>query len=196
MTATRENIVRFLLGLICVAISACGIAGGGPLNLQVISVEMASASSHPPELHPMDLRLTTPSLVVVFSSEQDLVEYAKDHEFNIGNDTSFCRDGAFDTLQPLQGNPYVFDDFGKVDAFQRERSRSSHPAPYFYRVFIRLKSISLAGQKIAPYDLAANPADICLRIRGGNMSGAKFTSNTIVVSRDAVVRALSSRLSG
>src|SRR5581483_2477507 len=94
-------------------------------------------------------------LVVNFTADRDLAEYAKQYEYNIGNDTSFCHETSIDTARPLQSHPYIFDAVGKVDAYRRYEVGETNLAmrQSIYHIYIAIRSMPLAGQSVFDYDL-------------------------------------------
>jgi hypothetical protein len=131
-------------------------------------------------------------LAINFTAERNLAEYAKQYEYNIGNDASFCRADEVDPTSRLQNNPYVYDALGKVDAF-----RDSHPSTTStlepqatYHVYIAVTPMPLAGRDQFDYDLQSRPEDICVQLRGGNMLGNRFVSNAIVVPKAEIASAV------
>lgn len=194
----KASKVFALPALLCIGTTACALASGNDLHgLKFVSVntidpikasDVVSAGANPwPD---------RAVLVINFTSERDLLDYAKQHEYNIGNDSSFCLGNGVDAARPLQNSPYVFDTSGKVDAFRASVSKEKGPPSTdlpIYHVYVSIAPIALAGRNVFAYDLRQDPEDICVQLRGGNMLGGKFVSDTIIVPKAAVVYAMAHR---
>jgi len=99
--------------------------------------------------------------------------------------------------------PYFEDlalpNWSSTDERQRYRvliSRMPKDSRYKYDAYLILQrkkaepSVEYGSPDLLPYDLAERPEDVCLIVAGGNMLGGRFVSNTIIVPKDAIARAL------
>lgn len=196
MLSPHANLMAATAFAICIGMSACALLPGPNLhNLKLASVNTIDRNQ------PADVASgiespwpDRPVLVVNFTAERDLAAYAKQYEYNIGNDMSFCQDDEMDVFRELQNDPYIFDAAGKVDAYRKNSfPKFSAPDSVTYHIYVAIKPVQLAGRTIFDYDLRSNPEDICIQLRGGNMLGDTFTSNIIVVPKAAIIAALADR---
>lgn len=177
-----------LLGLL--SLQSCALSPGPDLHgLKLSSVKVVSASDvvgflllakkAPPDKRFLDVHL---------SAERDLIKYAKQYEYNILNETSLCREGQLDPSKQLQNDSYVYDRLGVVEAVRKADDGGQDQAGY--DLYIAVQSVPLASGQVFEYNLQRDPQDVCVRLRGGNMLGDSFTSNTIVIPKAVIAEAM------
>jgi len=182
-----------LLPLLAGTVSCALIPGPNLHQLKLTSVRVVSSNEVPNFVPIAKAALPERSFLVLnFSAERDLVEYAKRYEYNIVNDASICRDDEIDTAKLLQNDVYIYDPAGAVNAFRKDESEEAS-ASAGYNVYIAMKPIPLASRSVFEYDLQHNPENICVQLKGGNMLGDSFVSNVIVVPKSAISDALTHR---
>jgi len=190
MPMPRNSPNLFVSLVLSLGVASCALFGGPNLrNLEfssVTAIDVRNSVDAPlVEMNPFHDGGRV--VVVSFGAERDLRAYAEKYEYNIGNDVSFCRGGEIDRSRLLQNDPYVFDKSGMVDAYHQGTSSSNQREYYIY---IRVVALPLAGQSVFMYDLQRAPDDICIQLGGGRMFGDSFSSNTIVIPKEAVAAAL------
>lgn len=135
-------------------------------------------------------RPSRPMAALSFSARTDLTAFAHQHEYNFSNVVTVCNQGKIDETKELQNDAYVYDDDGTVDAYQKKEAPGAQPKTY--HVYVYLKPIALAGKTDAfAYDLQHRPEELCIQLQGGNMLGSQFSSNVLVVPKEAIASAIS-----
>ncbi len=125
---------------------------------------------------------------VTFASRTNLYEYTNRFEFNITTRTFMCHDGEHNEARELGGDLKVFGNRGLVDAYIGSLKESL--PEYHYRIYIGIRRDAPLGRQTLLYDLRASPQDVCFFIRGGNMIGGTFVSNTIHIPKEAISAAI------
>ena len=182
-----------LLPLLAGTVSCALIQGPNLHQLKLTSVRVVNSNEVPNFVPLAHAALSERSFLVLnFSAERDLIEYAKRYEYNIVNNASICRDDGIDTTKLLQNDVYIYDATGAVNAFRKDGPEEAS-ARAGYDVYIAMRSIPLASRSVFEYDLQYNPENICIQLKGGNMLGDSFVSNIIVVPKVAISDALAHR---
>jgi hypothetical protein len=139
--------------------------------------------------------ITAPLVRVQISSTRDFQKLAAKWGYNIDNRAELCQDRRASSQRPIEGFPGVYDRFGLVYEYHKERpySGARQAGRIIYSIYFELSDLN--NVNFYHYDLMRNPEDVCITIRGlqeigGDFSFASFRSNTIVVSKSAVVAAL------
>jgi hypothetical protein len=133
-------------------------------------------------------------VMVNLSTRTNLSAYARRYEYDVGNVASICSKGSIDATKMLQGDPYVYDDSGKVDAFRKQaKAGTDDRSPIrTYHLYFNVKPIALAGRKdIFVYDLQRQPEGVCVQLLGGNMVGDKFFSKVVTIPKEVLGSAIS-----
>jgi hypothetical protein len=189
--------LRIALVVCCFGFSGC-LSVQGPTDLKFVSVKIADLREETDVIFG-DPRPSSPELRIDFSSKTDFVKFAHKYEFNIGGIGCLCNSPK-DADEELMG-PYLFWNDFVVDPYVWDSPQyrrvlvqgEAHQLIIYHVYFALIQSgrPSLYGEKpIFPYDLQHNPSDICFFIRGGNMLGTTFRSNTVVVPKADIVAAL------
>jgi hypothetical protein len=141
----------------------------------------------------------SPVLEVCMSTKADLVSASLKYELNIFNTSSVdCGDGvrqrsAVHGYRTVFWNGYDTSSLGAGPRVAEYRSSDQPDNRYYIYVPIMQQGGSSGVSGDWPqwqYDLAEKPVDICISIRGRDMIGMGFTSNTVIISRDAISRAI------
>jgi hypothetical protein len=166
-----------------------------------MKVELVDLAKEP-QFNPRASPLAFPSgtkLKVTVSSYKDLGT----HEgVNLFNEVKFCPIDGGERL--LQWPRIYYHDVGlgiysphspEMDRYRELTAALSAGSPYVYHVYFDYKSrdqISDATKKIEirAYDLSKEPRDVCLRFAGGVMFGGGFVSNTVIIPKESIRRAL------
>lgn len=127
-------------------------------------------------------------LDVRFSAERDLSNYADEYGYNIFADASVCRDGQIDVSKLLRSDVWVYDGLGMIEA-RREIDPTNSVLP-IYHLYIDTGSVPLASGPVFEYNFRRDPEDVCVKLRGGNMLGDSFTSNTFMIPKAAIAEAM------
>ncbi len=185
--------VPLLLCLLSEAAS-CGVVNNPPVQLKLVSVDVLKQSEIPEIQKWWDSKsIATPLFRVVVSSDVDLQKLAKKN-YSVDNRTSICRSNGIDAKRLLKGFPSVVDQHGMIYTYRSKFALSSgagrsSPETIRYSVFFDPSQSGIYG--FTDYDLAKNPDDICIEVRGAEQSvPVGFTSNTVVVPKRAITEAL------
>ncbi len=181
---------RYLvLVLCCLGAASCVSSDSKNLNsLEFLSVRRVAAGDPlPPEISPSRGGAL---LLIRLSGGYDLNQFARAHEYNIFNEVTLCTKGDVDPSKDLQNYPYLYDTQGMVNANRQESESKPGQAEHVYFIYVAIVPAALRGQQTFYYDLRARPQDVCARVRGGNMIGQTFVSNTIVIPSSAIAAAL------
>jgi hypothetical protein len=187
----------FVIACVLAQLTACALFEGADFaDLKFISIQVVDQNG-PPDRRGADEQLIRgrPYLAIRVSTEQDLGEYAKQHEFNITNSVAACKGNQLDQKIELQNDPYVYDSYGKVDAFRSTppKAAGERQGRSTYVIYAAVQATPLAGRDVFLYDLQKNPQDICFQLQGGNMSGGTFVSNVVSIPKVALIEALEHR---
>ena len=133
-------------------------------------------------------------IAVEIDAGMDLEKYARQYEYNLISEVSYCGDGSYDQSRPLQNDPYLHRVPRRAENSSHAvsgdgNSYESGKAPD-YKIYIWISSIPLAGKEVFKYDMRLHSEDVCIKLAGGNMLGTSIVSNTLVVPRALVDRAL------
>jgi hypothetical protein len=151
----------------------------------VLAAMLTSGCASNVKVDLVSVRARTNQLIISFTSNPDLRGHAQNHEFNVGNEVSFCSADQIETPRLLQSDPYVFDQMGVVDP-SRQETKST-----LYEVRIWIQSVSLNGHHAFAYDLRRNVSDdVCVLLRGGNMIGETTRSNVLKIQAAEISVAL------
>jgi hypothetical protein len=175
---------------------ACALLGGPDLrDVKLSRVEIVDLKDRADVVWLSNDQRPSRTLVMVsFTTDVDLLNYVRRYEYNIGTVVSLCNEETIDRSQELQRDPYVYDSAGQIDAYRKDDSsgRGAQSTAGIYHLFLDARPIALAGRSdIFAYDLQLSPKDVCFQLRGGNMLGSKFVSNTAIVPKDMLVDAFS-----
>lgn len=137
--------------------------------------------------------ITEPLLRVTFSSKINLEELAQEHQYNVENVTSICRQSATDQTRRLRGFPSVLDDVGRIDAYRdRNNSTRKRDGLFEYHIYLDLRQSGISG--FYSYDLIRMPADVCFTVNGSKEVGFAalhgFVSNTLIVPKERILSAV------
>ena len=182
----------------CIESASCAmIETRSPNDLRFLATK-AVLLEEQPEIGAPSGRPSRMMIRVDFTTSENLQKIAKEFEYNIGNDTSFCTNGQYDDAMSFGWLHDVYDKFGQIEAY-RERASSSDAgtAPAItYHLYFEVMSdgkhyvLLEKNKKPIAYDLRKQPADVCFWIRGGNMVGDHFRSNTVVVPAAELSKAI------
>jgi hypothetical protein len=127
-------------------------------------------------------------IAIGFSTNLNLWDFAQSEEYNVTIHVTACADQKLNPTQELQSSVYVYTKSGAFD------SLGSKPPPDIgrYRVYFSVVPFPIRSDtpQTFRYDLAADPFDVCFRLRGGNMLGGTFYSNTVVIPGTTIRKAL------
>ncbi|WP_221799483.1 hypothetical protein [Oceanobacter mangrovi] len=130
------------------------------------------------------------ALKVKFSTRKDLDTYISENSFNMSSTAYFCNRPEISALI----------SFSKVYFIDKNSEEGENR--YFYESYLSIEwskssEIPSALKKSKDqmyyvlYDLSVDPEDICLQLKGGNVSGRGFQSNVVTVSKDQLTKAIS-----
>ncbi|WP_155247323.1 hypothetical protein [Teredinibacter turnerae] len=175
---------RIILVLSCCTVAGC--VSNFPNDLKIVEIEEIHSDTKNFDL-PDDMGS---ALKVEFSTRQDLNSYISDNSFNMASTAYFCNRPEMSAVISL---PKVYF-LGKSNEEGEDR--------YFYESYWRIEwsrslEVPNALKKAKDqshyilYDLSVDPEDICLQVKGGNVTGRGFQSNVVTVSKDKLVKAIS-----
>jgi hypothetical protein len=198
-----------LPALLAITLGSCSTIA--PKDLRFESLAVVTLQDEPQLLNlklkdvhrdPEKIRL----LKFTLSSETDIVQFAKKNGFNVGYFTYLC-DKKSNTESEIYSSAYLRVD-GKsiggaayfeqpnLDNLRRPDGRIS----YYAVLPLDGKEIRSAFSepqsqsdktKIELYDFQRHTSDVCIQLRGGAMwLGGSFTSNVVVIPRDAMSKVL------
>jgi hypothetical protein len=170
-----------LLAVIVIIAGACS----QPTNADVPRISYSKSELVLGSFHD-DLRLA-PSIIVDTSNAQairllhitltsstDFVALAKQNEYNFSIDGRMCDERS---RRIIGGSLYAS---GEVVSPYFSRPDLPASSSYEYEIFVPVRVNEPSAEA---YDLLDSDGDICLRVGGGRMDGAKFQSNEIRIPR-------------
>lgn len=135
------------------------------------------------------------AVLVRLSSRIEPASIARVYQFsNFFSEISFCPEGQFPPTSNGQSIGYVHYDGGLVGP-----TVTQTPDPDgLFRVYISIpvRAYLTSRDRNAPrpgpvdYDLRQNPRDICVRLRGNQMTGLRWSSNPAVIPASAIRQAI------
>jgi hypothetical protein len=135
-----------------------------------------------------------PAIRIEFTMTGNLQKIATKSEFHIGVDASFCSNGEYDERRSISAFPALHDSLGEVDAYRGDPTKGPATGPqgsYFFYVET-LSRYTPRAVRSTTTDFATNTRDVCFFVRGGNILGTAFRSNTVVVPAAALAAAIKS----
>jgi hypothetical protein len=145
-------------------------------------------------------------LIVNFRSRVDLQTLARKHGLHLYMVTSVCSGSKVEPKRKLLAdwNASPLDDYGRVDVWSYDRTGNARTRPSGKRdasgsiIYHAISDLRLSGDilpELYHYDLARQPTRLCMKLEASNDVAGEiyfhaFTSNTIVIPREAVVAAV------
>ena len=145
-------------------------------------------------------------LIVNFRSRVDLQTLARRFGLHLYMATSPCSGSQVDQKRLLFAgwNPSPLDAYGRVDVWSYDRSGNARTRPSGRRdpsgsiTYHAISDLSLSGAilpELCHYDLAHRPTRLCSELEASNDVAGEayfhaFTSNTIVIPKEAVATAV------
>ena len=128
-------------------------------------------------------------VAIGFSTNLDLWDFAQSKEYNVVVEVSACTGQELDPTRELQSSVYLYTYSGSFNSLSDKRPSDAGR----YRIYFSSARFPTASDTFSTfsYDLAANPLDVCFRLRGGNMLGGSFYSNIVVIPGTAIRNAMS-----
>jgi hypothetical protein len=127
-----------------------------------------------------------------FTSHVDLTKV--NYGDNLGNEVFFCHRPDAHTLLPW---PYVYSNGHEVpsgdNAEPTRLSDGKEGLLFSYYVFFRVSRDENGRPSKPPlesFDLRKNPEDVCFRLVGGAYRAFGYTSNTVEISKETILTAL------
>lgn len=202
---------KFLTGIAAIVLSGCSVLIVPKIQdlkfegVELVATDLKSSNEFDTQEHrdvmqkALD-RKKVRLLKINFSTEVELGAFKVMHEVNVATETSICPIGEGIKLAGFSdiyfGNTNINSLFIGNNKYQTWRPQPAVNGLYMYHTYAFHKrsdfevSVSPGELPLPPYDLAKESQDVCLKFRGGNMLGGRFTSNIIVVPRDEIRKAL------
>jgi hypothetical protein len=131
-------------------------------------------------------------LEVEFESGNDLYEFASRTGFNLAGEVRSCDSKTRPDV--LVGGDYVRSDGIIVGSESSDQpppsSNASHPFRYTIQVPLRHSAITSGPLRSAAFDLRRRSMQLCLRLRGGDMSGGEFESKVAMIPKSMLDKVL------
>jgi hypothetical protein len=155
----------------------------GP-KIDLVSIDVVESVDH------YEIERTTLSeklLRVTITSHLDLEgEFGG---FSFFSDASGCTETELDQTKLFLGYPGLYDDEGRLTPASTAPREKSAPRPYTYHLYVSLENSKIRDRYL--YDLRSSPEDVCLQISGASQIGQRFRSNTIIIPKDQISKAIS-----
>jgi hypothetical protein len=183
-------------------LSACELLTAPAVgDVRVLSVEVVDSRD---EAAFRDTSVPAQKLLKVnFASKESFRTLSRKFEYSLAKVSSICTpDKSVDDSKRLRAFPYIYDSSGVIEPYNSSEDGASTQnlnskqliSYYFY-----LRPAGPSGYEVLSgdasqqfaYDLKSNPEDICFRVGGRRMIGSDLDSNTAVIPREVVARALS-----
>lgn len=128
---------------------------------------------------------------VTFSADRDLIAYSDEYDHSLYAEASRCTGGAFDASKLVRVQSYFHKWNGEVDD-RSEPPQAGAPGIWRYRISLNLAAhvVPTDASDAFDYDLRAQPQDVCIHIRGAQMLGRSYVSNTLVIPKAAIAEAI------
>lgn len=167
------------------------LAGCGPSDMNVTDVRVIDVSSAPKVDNIQLIRgQEVPLIVVYLKSSVDIRSFVRRYGFTVNSEASVCRGGAVDQVKLFEPYPDIYDTFGPISGNNGVHTSSLREGNAFsYHLYFPVKVTNVEG--VARYDLKENPTDVCILLSGGNEIGMGFRSNTVVIPRRVLSKAVS-----
>ncbi len=198
------NWVRLcVIGFVASAVSGCALYEPHISDLALVSVEIVPARV----LTTGKLRDSEPQIKITFSSEVDLVDIGQGKHFfsfPVYQETTLCKNFASGRGGEISIGGEVFWKGGGVNGSNTYYSHEDYSAELFrkfypefkeqklkyYEAFSSIRHVMGVPHPIkVAFDLERQPEDLCLAVHGGDMLGATYRSNTVVVPKAAIAEA-------
>lgn len=135
------------------------------------------------------------ALLFRLSSRIEPASIARVYQFsNFFSEAGFCQDGQFPPVPDAQSGGYAYYNGDFIDS-----TVTQTPDPDgLFRVYVSIpvRAYLTSRDRNAPrpgpvdYDLRQNPRDICVRLRGNQMTGLRWSSNTAIIPASAIRQAI------
>ena len=185
----------------CISLAGCVLFVRGVDDLRLVDVQ-------PVQVGAVDtLRTERPNLPssyviggLVVATQADIRKIREESQLNIWYTLTICNTGTtvrgwagvYEHGVNINPNPMI----KSIQSTYRHQATSHDDnEPYIYEIYFDPRSAYSEPiradypWKYRAYDLVREPQDLCLRVRGGNMVGGRFASNTIVVSSAQIAHA-------
>jgi hypothetical protein len=191
----KQCILTLALLILATGSAVAGVEGFKLESIQIVDlrrqVEIEWLSSEP---RPMKALISA-----TFSTDVDLEAYSRRYDFNVGQDVGVCQEKstAINRSKSLSYYSGVYDSFGEVNSRRKVVSPPDSSPTYLYHVYIDVMFErpglfrEPVGSQAFLYDLRKHPEDVCVQIRGGNMMGMTFRSNTVMIPKEDIAAAIS-----
>lgn len=188
MTQTKKFV--HLLIAACVTL-ACSVSCAR-VNHEISDVRIASLAVVPPKpatsSYPSGV---AEQLLIKFDTSKDLFEFAQRTGFHLAGEVTSC-DKAMATDVRLGGDYVRLNGVIIGSEYGDKPPAGDTVSPYRYSIQVPIQRdrASRGSLKSAPFNLRRQPMQLCLRLRGGDMSGAKFESNIAKIPKAMLEKAL------
>ena len=131
-----------------------------------------------------------PLIKVEFTSGTNLLNFARTNSYTVLGEAFFCaRPDDYVRLSFVD----VYSRGARVDGLERgETEADAAQGGATYYIFLNVAGLARPSD-IPPqkaFDLRQHAEDVCFYVRGGNVTGSGYKSNTVVVPKEAIAAAL------
>lgn len=203
MTSWSISGLRLGVAAVCLMLVGCSVLFiPNPSDLQLTGLEVIDLRNQPDASILGGSPEPRRGLVIRFTTSIDLVRFAHRHENSLDPVASLCATSAHNRQKVLFTLLDVFDALGRVASRQGPGGAgeplgvpANATGRYDYYAYLVLAStVAFRGAQsrdiYIAYDLERDPRDVCFRLQGGNILGADFTTNTIVIPAATIRAAL------
>ncbi len=183
-----------ILIYLCFALSGCGTLFAPSIDdLKFVSAAFINLKNHPEILTTRADKTKIELLQINFTSGNDLLSIARDHEFFLSYSIFFCSDGPEKNTSPLDPfSPIYFFNTELSDYVINDTNLNlvSQNGLYEYRIFIeaaRNARINVIQQNVPAYNLHSLSENLCVKLHGGNMIGTYFDSNILTIPKEEIL---------
>ncbi|TVQ83810.1 MAG: hypothetical protein EA357_05140 [Micavibrio sp.] len=193
-SAPVAHVLTFLIGCAFIfVVAACSFQG--IKDIKLVSVEVVSIKHKPSSIGYDEIQwdghgdIPRQKLKIRFSTKTDISVLAATQGYHTGIEAFFC-ELQNEVQTGLRGHYIYLGD--EIVSTRGPKLQENMKRPAIYHAYLSLHRREETNPSIASpaYDLRTDPDDICFRVRGGNMIGMTFHSNTVVIPKEAVVEAL------